>query len=128
MTLDTQITSGRWVKGSAVHLQQVMEIFLDNALKYASGGQVILSLQQAGSYGLLVVENQGVPLSPKEARDIFLRFYRADPARKRDGSYGLGLSIAQKIVQQHGGKIWAEGTATGNRFSVLLPLDHRVIE
>lgn len=128
MELNTQIAPGLWVKGSGMHLQQVMEIFLDNALKYASGGQVTLSLQQAGSHALLTVENQGTPLSPKEAKSIFLRFYRADPSRKRDGSYGLGLSIAQKIVQQHGGKIWAEGTATGNRFSVLLPLDHRVIE
>ena len=125
MQLHTQITPGLWVKGSHLYLQQVVEIFLDNALKYGSGGDANLSVQQAGSYALLVTENNGTPLSSEDAKKIFLRFYRTDPARKRDGSYGLGLSIAQKIVQQHGGKIWAEGTATGNRFCVLLPLDHK---
>ena len=125
MELNTRITPSLWVKGSRLHLQQVMEIFLDNALKYGTGGEVTLSLQQAGNNVLLVAENEGIPLSQEDAKKIFLRFYRTDPARKRDGSYGLGLSIAQKIVQQHGGKIWAEGTASGNRFSVLIPLDHK---
>jgi len=124
LALESSVLPGLWVKGSASHLQQILEIFLDNARKYADPGTVSVKLDKAGNHALLQVETAGVPLSPEEVKHIFHRFYRADPARKRDGSYGLGLSIAQKIIQQHGGKIWAEGTQTGNRFSVLLPLCH----
>lgn len=127
LVLESHIQPGLWVKGSASHLQQLLEIFLDNARKYADPGTVTVKLDKAGSHALLQVENSGMPLSPEEAGTIFRRFYRADSARKRDGSYGLGLSIAQKITQQHGGRIWAEGTQTGNRFCVLLPLSHRDI-
>lgn len=125
MILESSILPGLWVKGSSSHLQQVIEIFLDNARKYADPGLVTVKLDKAGSHALLQVENQGTPLSSEETKNIFRRFYRADASRSRDGSYGLGLSIALQITQQHGGKIWAEATKTGNRFSLLLPLIHR---
>ena len=64
---------------------------------------------------------KGEPLSPQEARDIFKRFYRADKARSRTGSFGLGLSIAERIAMQHHGKIWAEGRDGVNCFFVELP-------
>lgn len=122
MLLESHIRPGLWARGSAQHLQQVIEVFLDNALKYADPGTVTVTLDRAGSNVLLCVENRGTPLNTREAKDIFLRFYRTDTARSGSGSYGLGLSIAHQIVRQHGGKIWAEGTQTGNRFCVLLPL------
>lgn len=122
LTLQSSITPGLRVNGSESHLQQVVEVFLDNVLKYSMQGIVTVSVKPAGNYALLQVENPGTPLSADEAEKIFLRFYRMDPARSPSGSYGLGLSIAKKIVQEHGGKIWATGTQTGNCFSVLLPL------
>ena len=125
LVLESDILPDLWVKGSASHLQQVMEVFLDNARKYAEPGSVTVKLDKAGSHAFLQVQTQGAPLSEEDAQRIFHRFYRADAARKRDGSYGLGLSIAQKITQQHGGKIWAEGDGQGNRFCVLLPLCHK---
>ena len=125
LVLESSILPGLWVKGSASHLQQILEIFLDNARKYADPGTVSVKLEKVGCHALLQVDNAGTPLTPEESKRIFHRFYRADTARKRDGSYGLGLSIAQTITEQHGGRIWAEGTETGNRFCVLLPLCHR---
>ena len=127
LILECSILPNLWVKGSATHLQQVLEIFLDNARKYSHPGTITVKLDKAGSHALIQVENPGVPLSDENAQNIFRRFYRTDPSRNRDGSYGLGLSIAEKIVQQHGGKIWAEGTETGNRFSLLIPLSHKEI-
>ena len=52
---------------------------------------------------------------------MFKRFYRVDRARAMDHSYGLGLSIAESIVSEHGGKIRCEGKADGNVFTVTLP-------
>ena len=55
-------------------------------------------------------------------KNIFKRFYRADKARAMNGSYGLGLSIAERIVSDHRGRIWAEGKDGTNTFFVALPI------
>lgn len=67
------------------------------------------------------MSNPGPALSPQQLRDIFKRFYRVDQARSRNGSFGLGLSIAQAIVTEHKGRIWAESSGGVNIFSVQLP-------
>ena len=71
---------------------------------------------------MLRVSSPGAAMSAKECRDIFKRFYRADRARSMNHSYGLGLAIAQRIVTDHRGKIWAESKEEINTFFVTLPL------
>lgn len=111
------------VHGIKGQLQHVIEILLDNAQKYAApGGEITVALKKSGvRHCLLTVTNPGEPLTPAQRRDIFKRFYRTDQARSRDGSYGLGLSIAEAVVRQHRGRIWADSGASHNTFSVLLP-------
>ncbi len=122
LTLDSKIEEGLFVKGTAGQLLQATDILLDNAQKYtAPGGTVTVTLERKGRGCLLTVLTPGRSLSPQERRDVFRRFYRADPVRSREGSYGLGLSIAQGIVSQHGGRIWAESEADGNAFRIRLP-------
>ena len=121
LTLRDEITGGLRVSGDAQTLGQVVDILLDNAQKYATGGEVVVRLQ-AQSHGrcLLTVTNEAPPLSQAELANLFKRFYRADPARSASGSFGLGLAIASQTVDAHHGRIWAEchdGTIT---FSVLL--------
>ncbi len=120
--LDSQIEKGLRVKGSAAHLKQAEEILLDNALKYAAPGSTVeLRLKRQGQHALLSVASQGEELSKEELKNIFKRFYRADKARSAGGSYGLGLAIAESIVTEHGGKIWAESGGGFNRFFIQLP-------
>ena len=69
----------------------------------------------------MTVSDEGPSIPPEELEHIFERFYRADPARSRTGSFGLGLSIAEGIVTRHRGKIWAESRDGINRFLVELP-------
>lgn len=123
LELSTFIREGMYVRGSGTHLQQVADILLDNARKYAEPGSLVeVSLKENGRrHCLLAVSTRGTALTPKERKDIFKRFYRADPARSRDGSYGLGLSIAESIVKAHRGKIWAESKGGVNTFFVRLP-------
>lgn len=125
LTLETDIAPSLFVRGDAQKLRQVVAILLDNAQKYASGGAVALCLARAGrSRCRLSVQNDGTPLTQAECRAVFARFYRADTARTRTGSFGLGLSIAQAVVQAHHGRIWAEPCPGGNIFCVELPLAH----
>ncbi|MBQ7416341.1 MAG: HAMP domain-containing histidine kinase [Oscillospiraceae bacterium] len=121
--LECQVEPGITVSGSVDHLRRVVEILLDNGCKYSAAGAVVqLRLQRHGRGCLLCVSSPGQPMTAQQCRDIFKRFYRVDTARAMNRSYGLGLSIAQGIVEQHRGKIWAESQNGINQFYVNLPL------
>ena len=70
---------------------------------------------------MLTVTSPGQPLTRQQQKDVFKRFYRADPARSCRGSYGLGLSIAAEIASNHRGTIRAQGKDGHNMFLVSLP-------
>ena len=123
MHLVTEISGGIQVAGDSEQLRQIADILLDNAQKYAwPGGTTWITLQKRPrGRCLLTVSDEGPSISSEELEHIFERFYRADPARSRTGSFGLGLSIAEGIVHRHRGKIWAESRNGINRFFVELP-------
>ena len=121
--LQSQIQPGILMQGSESHLRQVVEILLDNGCKYGRENETVeLRLEKQGHHCLLTVTSQGKGLTPQECKDIFKRFYRVDKARAMNHSYGLGLPIAESIVVEHGGRIWATGKDEGNVFSVSLPV------
>lgn len=122
LTLETDIAPDLTVPGDEAQLRQVVEILLDNAQKYAEApGTVRVTLARQGHHVRLCVADTGAPLSPEDCKNIFKRFYRLDDARSRDGSFGLGLSIAQSIVNTHHGRIWCESANGLNSFFVELP-------
>lgn len=122
LTLETDITPDLNVPGDAAQLRQAVEILLDNAQKYADApGSVRVTLSTHGRHARLAVADTGAPLSEADCQNIFKRFYRLDDARSRDGSFGLGLSIAQSIVSAHHGKIWCQSADGWNTFFVELP-------
>ena len=122
--LRSAVQPGIMLTGSANHLRRVVDILLDNGCKYSSPGGVIeLRLERQGRGNcLLSVSSPGEAMTEQQCQDIFKRFYRANEARSMNRSYGLGLSIAQGIVQQHRGKIWAQSREETNIFYVNLPL------
>ena len=123
LMLSSQLAEGINVNGDVGRLKEVLDILLDNARKYTEPpGTVNVRLERWGHHRCrLTVSNPGPPLSAAEQKDIFKRFYRTDPARSRDGSFGLGLSIAQRITEEHHGRIWVESSGGYNRFTVELP-------
>ena len=124
LALEVQIEPGINLEGRQQQLRQLTDILLDNAGKYSlPGGPVVMSLRLHGSrHCLLSVSNPAPEMSREECRDIFKRFYRADKARSRHGSYGLGLPRAESIVKSHGGKISCEYLQGKAIFSVTLRL------
>ena len=104
-------------------IKQLISILLDNACKYASpGGETFVKLSRCGHKRCLIeVSNQGEAISENDLKNLFKRFYRADKARTMNHSYGLGLSIAQSITEEHHGKIHCESSEGYNRFFVELP-------
>lgn len=122
LTLHTNIAGNILINGSSSELRQVVDILLDNAQKYArKGGSAWVTLQRHGkSHCLLTVADEGAAIPRQDLNQLFKRFYRADQARSRTGSFGLGLSIAESIVNRHKGKIWAESRDGVNTFYVEL--------
>lgn len=108
--METDVEPDLMIEGEEQKLKQLAEILLDNACKYSEPGSTIrVSLKQSSEKKLrFTVISQGTSLTKEEQKQIFERFYRADPSRGKTGGYGLGLAIAQEIVRMHGGKIWAE--------------------
>ena len=96
--------------GDKSKVEHLITILLDNAIKYSPDGETVkLSFERRGKRLLLSVNNvSSVRLSTDDIRHIFDRFYRADQSRNSEtGGHGIGLSIAQAIVNLHGGKIEA---------------------
>jgi PAS domain S-box-containing protein len=112
------------VPGDEMRLRQVLDNLVSNAIKYSpKGGEVRLWGQARPDEVLVSVSDQGVGLPQDELDRVFERFYRVDHAltRKTKGA-GLGLYLAQAIVEAHNGRIWAESTpGQGATFTFALP-------
>ncbi len=114
---------GVLVHGNVDYLQQLFLILLDNAFKYtAAEGRVDVIAAPNGATVDVIVADTGPGITPDDLEHIFDRFYRA-PSSRRFPGMGLGLSIAQRIAEQHGGRIAVESfVGSGSRFIVRLPL------
>ena len=99
-------------------LKRVINNIVSNSEKYMDKkhGKINLRVKDVGDFVQIELEDNGKGIGAKELPHIFDRFYRTDASRNSSkGGSGIGLSIVKKIVEEHGGKIWAtskEGTGT----------------
>ncbi|MFN6559083.1 MAG: response regulator [Nostoc sp. ChiSLP01] len=104
---------------------QTLTNLLSNAIKFSSPGSTVwLQIQQQDDEVLLIVKDTGRGIPADKLESIFERFQQVDSSdsRNHDGT-GLGLAICKSIMQQHGGRIWAESVlGEGSTFYVTLPL------
>lgn len=111
------------VQADAALLKQAVRILVDNAAKYTPPeGEILLrTLRNAAGEACLIVQDSGIGIAGGDAQHMFERFYRADAVRGKQGS-GLGLSIADWIVDAHGGHIEVLSYQDlGTRISICLP-------
>ena len=120
---DSAITPGLVVQGNRAALSRLIDILLDNAVKYTpAGGTISVTLEERGKQAQLQVTNQGTPIPKEEQEKIFQRFYRSDAARTGEG-FGLGLAIARSIAEEHGATLSADSDGVQfNTFTCTLPL------
>ena len=114
------------IRGDEGSLLDLLIIFLDNAIKYSEkNSTVIISLVQDDKQVFLSVTDEGIGISAEHIDKIFDRFYRADQSRSKGSAsgYGLGLSVAQKIIIQHNGRVSVNSTVKkGTTFTSTFPL------
>ncbi|MFS0786537.1 HAMP domain-containing sensor histidine kinase [Shouchella sp. 1P09AA] len=113
-----------YVQGSEHLIKQLLFILLDNGIKYSDDPLVVKTIQHGDNECVISVIDYGIGISQKEQEAIFKRFYRVDKARSREtGGSGLGLSIAKKIVEEHGGSMQLTSVENqGSTFSITFPL------
>ena len=86
-------------------LRRMVRNLVENAIAYTPpGGRVSVSVSASGGKCRLCVADTGVGIAPEDLPHVFDRFFRGDKSRANTGGSGLGLSIAQSIVQAHGGQ------------------------
>jgi PAS domain S-box-containing protein len=106
-------------------LEQTLTNLLSNAIKFSShGGTVLLTARTTGNELCFQVRDHGRGIPPEHLELIFDRFQQVDgsDAREKEGT-GLGLAICRTIVEQHGGRIWAESEpGQGATMSITLPV------
>jgi signal transduction histidine kinase len=106
-------------------LRQTIGNLIDNAIRHTpQGKRITLRATAEPGYALIAVADEGEGIPPEDLPRLFDRFYRVDPARvRRDGGSGLGLSIAKRLIEMHGGQISVESQlGHGATFTIRLPV------
>ena len=121
--LEYEIAPDLTVTGDRDKLRRLISILLDNAIKYgADGGTIRLKLQKSDRHAQLVVSNPGEPIPQDKLPHLFERFYRADDSRGEKSGFGLGLSIAATVAQEHKASLRAESDWDSTRFLLTISL------
>lgn len=92
-------------------MKRVINNIINNSVKYMGDnkGLIRIELFNDGEYVLMRIEDNGSGISSENIKHIFERFYRADSSRNsKQGGSGIGLAIVKKVIEEHGGMIWAE--------------------
>jgi signal transduction histidine kinase len=111
------------LNGNDDGLRQILTNLLSNALKYDPQGEISIKLNQDQGYVRLSVSDQGRGLKKEDITRIFEPFQCGTPQEEDKKGTGLGLVIAKRWTEAHGGKIWVEsaGPGQGATFHVVLP-------
>ena len=133
LTIDFDAGRNAAVLGDYASLQRLLWILVDNAVRYTRpSGSIRLKLAVDTHHAVVTIEDNGMGISVADLPHIFGRFYRADKSRGEVEGAGLGLPIAQWIVNVHGASIAAESREEqGSVFRIAFPMlavDTRQVE
>jgi two-component system, OmpR family, phosphate regulon sensor histidine kinase PhoR len=124
-TLRAKLPSGLPVVwGDPDKVEQILTNLVGNAIKYSpGGGEVLVTVEQDGDSVQVSIQDQGIGMSPRDMGQLFEKFYRVDRDEvRRAGGTGLGLYITKRLVEMHGGRLWAESwPGVGSVFRFTLP-------
>ncbi len=111
-------------KGDEQRITQVLTNLVGNAIKFTEVGEVGVQVTLANGTFMVAVSDTGTGIGEADQQKVFEEFQQADSSSTRKkGGTGLGLTIAKKIIEMHGGRIWVESSlGTGSTFQFTLPV------
>ena len=114
-------------------LRQVMINLVNNSIKFTEKGRIAIGVSRQGTDNILIsVKDTGVGIPPDKLETIFQEFAQVDTSSTRKaGGTGLGLPISRRLIELHGGRLWAESSGVpgeGSIFYVELPIEARITE
>ncbi len=119
--ISINIQNNLMVEGDNERLMQVFSNILDNAIKFTITGEIIIKGETDNGKVHIAISDTGIGIPEDRLERIFDRFYQVDSSNKRNfQGVGLGLWISKKIIEAHGGRIWAESKNRGSTFHILL--------
>ncbi len=111
------------VIGDEGRLAQVLRNLVDNALRHTDAGTILVRCQRSDERAIVEVVDSGEGIPEADLPFVFERFYRADTARARDtGGSGIGLAVSRRIVEDHGGTVFARNHDGGAIVGFSVPL------
>lgn len=125
ISITTTVEKNIEVYADPLRLEEVFKNLITNAVKYTpdDGGKIHILAQEGKNDIHVIIKDSGVGMTKEQLAKIFDEFYRADSSTHGQDSVGLGLSITKRIIEKHGGSIWAEskGPNKGSAFHFTLP-------
>jgi signal transduction histidine kinase len=118
------------INADRTRLRQVMINLVNNAIKFTEKGKIAIHATREGDQVLIRVKDTGIGIPPEQLEAVFQEFVQVDTSTTRKaGGTGLGLPISRRLIEMHGGRLWAESTGVngeGSCFYVLLPIEARI--
>ena len=120
------------ITADRTRIRQVMLNLVNNAIKFTEAGWVSIHAAHQDSRVLIRVRDTGISIPPENLETVFQEFTQVDTSSTRKtGGTGLGLPISRRLVEMHGGRLWAESNGVegeGSTFFVELPIEARLAE
>jgi signal transduction histidine kinase len=129
ITIENKVKENIVVKADKLYLEEVFDNLLSNALKFTQeNGMISIDAEKYNDVITISVKDNGIGINKNQLGNIFKEFFKVDESRHDLDSSGLGLSICKRIVEKHGGRIWAEssGLKKGSTFYFTIPSSSKI--
>ena len=112
------------IKADKLKLNELLDNIINNSIKYSKNScKITINATQSDRFVTVSIKDTGIGMNKEQINQVFDEFYKADNSRHDFDSSGLGMSICKRIVERHGGYIWAEsdGLGKGSTFYFTMP-------
>jgi signal transduction histidine kinase len=120
------------INADKIRLRQVMINLINNSIKFTEKGNISIHVAREENNVLISVKDTGIGIPMELLESVFQEFTQVDTTTTRKvGGTGLGLPISRRLIQMHGGRLWAESTGRdgeGSTFYVFLPIEAKIEE